>query len=63
MCVPVLVLLLLLLLLQAVVSQLLAAGADPNKTNSTGSNPLLEAALLCKDDILNLLLQAGKEHN
>jgi ankyrin repeat protein len=42
------------------VSQLLSAGADPNKANSTGSNPLLEAALLCKDAILDLLLQAGK---
>jgi hypothetical protein len=31
--------------LQAIVSQLLAAGANPNATNSAGRSPLLEAAM------------------
>jgi hypothetical protein len=30
---------------QAIVSQLLSAGANPNATNSAGSSPLLEAAM------------------
>lgn len=44
---------------EAVVKQLLAAGADPNVRSSNGSSPLLEAAMAVSPTIQSDLMSAG----
>eukprot|EP00775_Hariotina_reticulata_P002549 gene2549-2852_t len=48
---------------EAAVKVLLAAGANPNTTNTAGSSPLLEAALIGSSRIQAILMAAGARLN